>query len=70
MSPVGTLGRKALWGKYPVLTRTIAFSRNASANWVLFVKNPPANARDGDERDMGSIPGSGRSPGGGRGNPL
>ena len=32
------------------------------------VKNPPDNA--GDERDMGSIPGSGRSPGEGNGNPL
>ena len=32
------------------------------------VKNPPASA--GDIRDMGSIPGSGRSPGGGHGNPL
>ena len=32
------------------------------------VKNLPANA--GDVRDMGSIPGSGRSPGGGHGNPL
>ena len=32
------------------------------------VKNPPADA--GDKRDMGSIPGSGRSPGGGHGNPL
>ena len=32
------------------------------------VKNPPANARD--TRDMGSIPGSGRSPGGGYGNPF
>ena len=32
------------------------------------VKNLPANA--GDIRDMGSIPGSGRSPGGGHGNPL
>ena len=32
------------------------------------VKNPPANA--GDARDMGLIPGSGRSPGGGNGNPL
>ena len=32
------------------------------------VKNPPANA--GDVRDAGSIPGSGRSPGGGQGNPL
>ena len=32
------------------------------------VKNPPANA--GDTRDTGSIPGSGRSPGEGNGNPL
>ena len=32
------------------------------------VKNLPANA--GDVRDTGSIPGSGRSPGGGHGNPL
>ena len=32
------------------------------------VKNPPASA--GDIRDTGLIPGSGRSPGGGRGNPL
>ena len=32
------------------------------------VKNPPANA--GDVRDLGSIPGSGRSPGGRNGNPL
>ena len=32
------------------------------------VKNPPANA--GDARDAGSISGSGRSPGGGHGNPL
>ena len=32
------------------------------------VKNPPANA--GDVRDKDLIPGSGRSPGGGHGNPL
>ena len=35
---------------------------------VLVVKNPPANA--GDTRDTGSIPGLGRSPGRGHGNPL
>ena len=35
---------------------------------VLVVKNSPANA--GDIRDAGSNPGSGRSPGGGHGNPL
>jgi len=31
------------------------------------VKNPPANA---DTEDLGSIPGLGRSPGRGNGNPL
>ena len=35
---------------------------------ALVVKNLTANA--GDVRDEGSIPGSGRSPGGGHGNPL
>ena len=35
---------------------------------ALVVKNLPANA--GDIRDAGLIPGSGRSPGGGHGNPL
>ena len=32
------------------------------------VRNPSANA--GDVGDVGSLPGSGRSPGGGHGNPL
>ena len=32
------------------------------------VKNPPANA--GDVGDPGSVPGLGRFPGGGNGNPL
>ena len=35
---------------------------------ALVVKNPPANT--GDIRDKGLIPGSGRYPGGGHGNPL
>ena len=35
---------------------------------ALMVKNPPANA--GDTRDMSSVPGSGRSRGEGKGNPL
>ena len=35
---------------------------------ALLVKNLPASA--GHIRDVGSIPGSGRSPGGGNGNPL
>ena len=39
-----------------------------AAKVTVAVKNPPDNT--GDTRDMGSIPGSGRSPGGGHGNPL
>ena len=35
---------------------------------ILAVKNPPANG--GDVRDEGSIPGSGKYPGGRYGNPL
>ena len=35
---------------------------------ALVVKNPPANT--GDIRDVGSIPGSERSSGGGHGKPL
>ena len=35
---------------------------------VLEIKNPSVNA--GDIRDVGLIPGSGRSPGGGHSNPL
>ena len=39
-----------------------------ASQMVLVVKNPLANA--GDIRDMCSVPGLGRSPGGGHGNPL
>ena len=35
---------------------------------ALVVKNLPSNV--GDVREVGSVPGSGRSPGGGNGNPL
>ena len=39
-----------------------------STQVALVIKNPPASA--GDVRDAGSIPGSGRSPGGQCGSPL
>ena len=38
------------------------------AQMALVVKSLPADA--GDVGDLGSIPGAGRSPGGGNGNPL
>ena len=44
------------------------YGSDGASQVVLVVKNLPANA--GDMRDAGSIPGLGRSPGGGHGNPL
>ena len=46
----------------------LALPQGLTSQVVLVVKNLPANA--GDLRDMGSIPGSGRSPGERHGNPL
>ena len=43
----------------------LVFSTLRASLVVLVVKNPPANAGD-----LSSIPGSGRSPGGGNDNPL
>ena len=43
-------------------------SYSQASQVALAVKNPPANA--GDLRVVGSIPDSGRSPGGGHGTPL
>ena len=40
----------------------------ASQVALVVLKNPPANAED--VIDTGSVPGLGRSPGGGHGNPL
>ena len=44
------------------------WSNLAAAAAAAGVKNPPASAED--IKDEGSIPGSGRSPGGGKGNQL
>ena len=46
----------------------ISFMHIQASQVVLVIKNLPVNA--GDARDMGSIPGSGRSLEGGHGNPL
>ena len=44
------------------------YNMEPASQMVLVVKNLPANA--GDIRDAGVMPGLGKSPGGGRGNPL
>ena len=46
----------------------MAYMDTGASQMALVVKNLTANA--GDTRDEGSIPGSGRSPGEGKGNPL
>ena len=46
----------------------ISLVKSGASQVALVVKNPPAKARD--VRDTGSIPGSGRSPGGGQGNAV
>jgi len=46
----------------------MSFGYVGASHVALVVKNPLANA--GDVRDMGSISGWGRFPGGGHGNPL
>ena len=46
----------------------LIYGLSGASQMALVVKNPSANA--GDIRDAGLIPGFGRSPGGGHGNPL
>ena len=53
-------------GSLPMVVLTP--SHSGASQMVLVVKNLPANTVD--VRDAGSILGSGRSPGGGHGNPL
>ena len=48
--------------------RSVQGGNLMKAIWCLLVKSPPVSA--GLVKDVGSIPGSGRSPGGGHGNPL
>ena len=57
-----------LWNIMRLCRLKDSMKNRGASQVVLVIKNPPANA--GDLRDMGSIPGSGRSPGGGHGNPL
>ena len=53
--------------KFCLVNKALSIALGAS-QVVLVVKNPPANAGNG--RDVGLIPGSRRSPGGGHGSPL
>ena len=48
--------------------QSLVYSWTGASQEALVVKNLHTDA--GDIRDVGSIPGSGRSPGGERGNPL
>ena len=65
---VGGAWWAATYGVAQTWTRLQQLSSSSTMQAALVVKNPPANA--GDIRDGGLIPGLGRSPGGGHGNPL
>ena len=64
--------KEALWGReHLILFRKVeeeSTRRRGASLKSLVVKNLPANA--GDVGDAGLIPGSGRSPRGGNGNPV
>ena len=61
-----SLVRYSPWGhKELETTERLSSAQDSIAQVAVVVKNPSANAQD-----RGSIPGSGRSPGGGHGNPL
>ena len=63
----GAVGSIPSWGtKIPHTTQSR--KRGEDGPGATHVKNPPANT--GNIRDMSSIPGSGRSSGGGHANPL
>ena len=61
------LGGRSLIKRGRISYKT-TYTKSGASQVVLVVKNPPANA--GDTGDVGSIPGLGRSPRGGHGNPL
>ena len=60
--------RKAWWGVQVGGQGSGLGYQQWASQVALVVKKQPTNT--GDVRDMGSISGSGESPGGGRGNPL
>ena len=55
-----------LWVDSSIISAQLSLGRTSQV--ALVVKNLPTNA--GDARDSGLIPGLGRCPGGGHGNPL
>ena len=83
-APSVSKGSRVLWSEHQGCFRGAGMPRGVAATSfhplgpagggsgasqvALVVKNPPANA--GDTGDVDSIPGVGRSPGGGHGNPL
>ena len=60
----GYIGQHRKYSQYFIITIYGVWD----SQMALVVKNPHANA--GDSRDVSLIPGLGRSPGGGNGNPL
>ena len=62
----GVVAYSEPWFWWGVISRWVTLG--TASQVTQWVKNLPAGA--GDTRDVGSVPGSGRSPGGGDGNPF
>ena len=62
------MDRRAWWATVHGVTESDMTESVSTAQHSIVVKNPPANA--GDLRDVGSIPGLGRSPGVGQPTPV
>ena len=69
---VSSVGARNKAGDHEYLQEKVNLKQNnklkKASQAALMVKNPPANASNA--RNMGLIPGSGRSPGEGHSNPL
>ena len=70
VSSISCIGRQSLhhWTPGKCLPSHNCIKEELGFPGSSVVENPPTKA--GDARDVGSIPGLGRSPGGGHGNPL
>ena len=68
VTPLQAFESVSFYTPTPLAFILICYWRIKDLQVVLVVKNPHANA--GDTWDMGLIPGLGRCPGGGHGNPL
>ena len=68
LTELSMIKMRSCWLRSTIYIRVYSSYCTGTSQVALVVENPPASA--GDLGDAGSVPGSGRSPGGGHSNPL